>query len=59
MVTVKQLMDRLSEFNPEDEVTIDASNHDGSAWASIRVGKYQTEITDMVDYYNSCEIQLI
>lgn len=56
MVLVKELIAKLQTFDPNEVVTIDASNHDGAAWADLMVGG--TIIADTVDYYNSSEIQL-
>ena len=56
MVTVKQLIDRLRQFDENSVVKINAYNDDGSAEAEVYVNNYM--IADLVDYYNSDELEL-
>lgn len=56
MVTVRQLIDRLSQFDEDSVVRINAYNGDGSAEAEVYVNNYM--IADLVDYYNSDELEL-
>lgn len=56
MVTVKQLIDRLRQFDEDSVVRINAYNGDGSAEAEVYVNNYM--IADLVDYYNSDELEL-
>lgn len=57
MITVRQLIDRLSQFDENEIVTIDAYNDDGSAEADVYVGS--DCIAGLVDYYNSTQIELV
>lgn len=57
MVTVKQLIEKLKEFDEDAVITIDARNYDGSADAILCVdGRY---VLEHVDYYNSDEVEFI
>ena len=57
MVTVKQLIQKLNEYDENAIVTIDAYNDDGSAEGNLMVNG--NVIADLVDYYNSNEIEII
>jgi hypothetical protein len=57
MVTVKQLIQKLSEYDENDIVTIDAYNGDGSAESNLTVNG--NIIADLVDYYNSNELEIV
>lgn len=57
MVTVKQLIEKLKEFDEDAIITIDARNDDGAAEADLRVDG--CDVLDLVDYYNSDEVELI
>lgn len=57
MVTVKQLIQELKEYDEDAIVTIDAYNGDGSAEAYLKVNG--STIADLVDYYNSDEIEIV
>ena len=56
MVTVKQLIDRLRRFDEDSVVRINAYNGDSSAEAEVYVNNYM--IANLVDYYNSDELEL-
>ena len=57
MVTVKQLIDRLRQFDEDSVVKIDAFNDDGSAEADVYVN--DNLIASLVDYYISDELELV
>ncbi len=57
MVTVKQLIQKLNEYDENSIVTIDAYNGDGSAESNLMVNGIV--IADLVDYYNSNEIEIV
>lgn len=40
MITVKQMIERLKEFDENAEITFDAANEDGPAWCDMMVGGY-------------------
>lgn len=57
MVTVKQLIQKLKEYDEDAIVTIDAYNDDGAAEGNLKVNG--NLIADLVDYYNSDELEII
>jgi hypothetical protein len=57
MVTVKQLIQKLNEYDENAIVTIDAYNGDGPAESNLMVNG--NVIADLVDYYNSNEIEIV
>lgn len=56
MVTVKQLIDRLRQFDEDSVVKINAYNDDGSAEADVYVNDIL--IASLADYYISDELEL-
>ena len=57
MVTVKQLIQKLKEYDEDAIVTIDAYNGDGAAEGNLKVNG--NLIADLVDYYNSDELEIV
>lgn len=57
MVTVKQLIQKLNEYDEDAIVTIDAYNGYGAAESYLLVNG--SLIADLVDYHNSDEIEIV